>query len=99
VILDSGRGRYGKYAPLAFTEHGAIMAATILNSPRVAEMSVYVLRAFVKARESLQSNAELARELTVLRQSVATLDAETRRQFDQVYEAILGLMNPAAKRQ
>jgi hypothetical protein len=99
VILEIGRGRYGKYAPLAFTEHGAIMAATILNSPRAAEMSVYVVRAFVKARELLQSNAELARELTVLKQSVATLDAETRRQFDHVYEAILGLMNPAAKRQ
>jgi hypothetical protein len=84
---------------LAFTEHGAIMAATVLNSPRAVEMSVYVVRAFVRARELLQSHAELSRELALLKKSVATLDAETRRQFDQVYEAILGLMNPAVRRQ
>jgi hypothetical protein len=46
--------------PLAFTEHGAIMAATILNSPRAVEMSVYVVRAFVQLRELLSSNKELA---------------------------------------
>ena len=84
---------------MAFTEHGAIMAATILNSPRAAQMSVYVVRAFVKARELLASNAELARELNVLKKSIATLDADTRRQFDLVYEAIIGLMSPAAKKQ
>lgn len=54
---DRGPGRL----PLAFTEHGAIMAATVLNSPRAVEMSVYVVRAFVKLREFLASNTELAR--------------------------------------
>jgi hypothetical protein len=83
---------------MAFTEHGAIMAATILNSPRAAQMSVYVVRAFVKLRESLATHTELARELTKLKCRVDTLDADTRSQFDQVYEAILGLMSPAAKR-
>jgi len=99
VTLRSGHGRHRKYLPLAFTEHGAIMAATILNSPRAVQMSVYVVRAFVKARELLNSHADLARELGTLRKSVATLDADTRRQFDVVYEAILGLMNPNARRQ
>ena len=75
------------------------MAASILNSPRAVQMSVYVVRAFVKARELLNSRADLARELGALRKSVATLDADTRRQFDVVYEAILGLMNPSARRQ
>jgi hypothetical protein len=84
---------------MAFTEHGAIMAATILNSPRAEQMSVYVVRAFVKLRESLVAHAELARELATLKGRVDTLDADTRNQFDQVYEAILGLMSPAAKRQ
>src|ERR1700684_3804486 len=46
--------------PLAFTEHGAIQAATILNSPRTVEMSVYVVRAFVKLREVLSTNREFA---------------------------------------
>jgi hypothetical protein len=99
VTLRSGHGRHRKYLPLAFTEHGAIMAATILNSPRAVQMSVYVVRAFVKARELLNSHADLARELGALRKSVATLDADTRCQFDVVYEAILGLMNPGTRRQ
>jgi len=84
---------------MAFTEHGAIMAASILNSPRAERMSVYVVRAFVKMRESLAAHAELARDLRSLKDRVVTLDADTRRQFDQVYEAILGLMSPAAKKQ
>lgn len=99
VTLDGGRGRYRKYVPLAFTEHGAIMAATILNSARAIQMSVYVVRAFVRFRISLSSNKELARELDVLKRSVATLDADTRRQFDHVYEAILGLIAAPVRKQ
>jgi hypothetical protein len=86
-------------APLAFTEHGAIMAATVLNSPRAVQMTIYVVRAFVKMRESLAAHTQLARELTMLKGRVDTLDTETRKQFDLVYEAILGLMSPAAKKQ
>jgi len=52
--------------PLAFTEHGAIMTATVLNSPRAVEMSVYVVRAFVQLRELLSSNKELAKRLDQL---------------------------------
>jgi hypothetical protein len=84
---------------MAFTEHGAIMAATILNSPRAEQMSVYVVRAFVKLRESVVAHTVLARELATLKGRVDTLDAETRSQFEQVYEAILGLMSPSANRQ
>ena len=85
--------------PLAFTEHGAIMAATVLNSARAVQMTIYVVRAFIKVRESLAAHTQLARELAILKNRVDTLDADTRKQFDQVYEAILGLMSPAAKRQ
>jgi hypothetical protein len=80
--------------PLAFNEHGAIMAATVLNSPRAVEMSIYVVRAFVKLRELLASNTDLARKLEALEKSVATLDARTRRQFEEVYGAIRALMAP-----
>jgi hypothetical protein len=85
--------------PLAFTEHGAIMAATVLNSPRAVQMSVYVVRAFVKLRQVLASHSELSRRLQTLERSVAALDADTRKQFDQVYEAILGLMGTNSRRQ
>ena len=99
ATLKTGRGHNLKYLPLAFTEHGAIMAATILNSPRAVEMSVYVVRAFVKLREVLASHAELARKLETLEKSVASLDANTRRQFEEVYGAILSLMGSATAEQ
>ena len=92
-----GRGGTRK-PPRMFTEHGAIMAATVLNSPRAVQMSVYVVRAFVKLREVLASNTTLARRLESLERSVAALDADTRKQFDQVYEAILGLMGSGSRR-
>ena len=66
ATLKGGRGQHSKYLPYAFTEHGAIMAATILNSPRAVEMSVYVVRAFVQLREMLTSNRELARRFAQL---------------------------------
>lgn len=47
----TGRGQHRKYLPYAFTEHGAIMAATILSSPRAIEVSVYVVSAFIRMRE------------------------------------------------
>ena len=85
----------GRRKPLlAFTEHGAIMAATVLNSPRAVQMSVYVVRAFVKLREVLAANEDLARKLEALEKSVATLDADTRKQFKEVYRAIRALMTP-----
>jgi hypothetical protein len=91
VILNVGRGSNLKHLPLAFTEHGAIMAATVLNSPRAVQMTVFVVRAFVKMRESLLVNAVLAREVASLRSRVDLLDENTRKQFEQVFEAILGL--------
>jgi hypothetical protein len=84
--------------PLVFTEHGAMMAASVLNTPRAVGMSVYVVRAFVKLRQVLASNALLARKLDALEKSVATLDASTRRQFEEVYAAIRALMAPPAAR-
>jgi hypothetical protein len=94
-IATSKTGRGGRRKlPMVFTEHGAIMAATVLNSPRAVQMSLYVVRAFVKLREVLASNADLARKLESLERSVAALDANTRRQFQEVYGAILALMGP-----
>ncbi len=61
VILK--RGLHLKHRPFAFTEHGAIMAANILNSPQAAHMSVWVVRAFVKVRGLLTDTRELARIL------------------------------------
>jgi hypothetical protein len=91
ATLKQGRGRHRKYLPLAFTEHGAIMAATVLSSARALEMSIYVVRAFVKLRQVMSSNSVLATKLEALERSIATLDADTRRQFDEIYAAIRAL--------
>ena len=87
--------------PLAFTEHGAIMAATVLSSSRAVEMSVYVVRAFVQLREVLATHKDLAAKLATLeRQTQAlalkhdTLAQNTRLQLKQVFEAIRELMTP-----
>lgn len=90
----SQKHRDPRFPPLTFTEHGATMAAMVLNSPRAVEMSVYVVRAFIRLREALASNAGLARQLAAVERSVATLDAGTRRQFEEVYRTLRALMTP-----
>lgn len=76
VILK--RGRNLKYRPWAFTEHGAIMAATVLASPRAVEMSVYVVRAFVRLRQLARSHAELAKQIAALERRVTGHDEELK---------------------
>jgi len=73
VTSKSSRGGR-RYAPYAFTEHGAIMAASVLNSPRAVEMSVYVVRAFLRLRETLGTNKVLAAKLAELEQRLETHD-------------------------
>ena len=82
AALKAGRGQHRKYVPLAFTEHGAMMAATILNSPRATEASVYVVRAFVRLRQFLANHKDLARRLDAHERKLSSHD-----------QAIAGLMN------
>lgn len=91
----AGPGRGGRrYLPYVFTEHGAIMAATVLNSARAIEMSVYVVRAFVKLREMLSSNRVLSRKLEELEQRLTTrLDAHDDA-IKAILSAIRELTNP-----
>jgi len=80
--------------PRAFTEHGAIMAATVLNSRRAVEVSVYVVRAFVQMRESLASNKQLATRLNELEARVSRrLDGHDDA-IDEILGAIRQLMTP-----
>ncbi len=72
------RGGNVKYPPLAFTEHGALMAATVLNSRRAVQMSIFVVRAFLKLREWVASQAELSTRLAQLEQRVGDHDHELR---------------------
>lgn len=96
-------GRGGRRTlPYAFTEHGAIMAASILNSPRAIQVSVYVVRAFVQLRELIVSNAELALRLADLENKTElmslkhdTFEHGTRVQLKQIIDAIRELMAPS----
>jgi hypothetical protein len=80
--------KFSPVLPLAFTEHGAIMAASVLNTPRAVEVSVVVVRTFLKLREMLATHKELARKLDALEQKY---DA----QFKVVFDAIRHLMAPS----
>jgi phage regulator Rha-like protein len=90
-IVTSKEGRGGRrYAPYAFTEHGAIMAATVLNSERAVQMSVFVVRAFVRLREMLATNRRLAGKMDELENRLDTHDSV----IQELIENIKELMTP-----
>ena len=66
MTLEKGRGRYPKYAPLAFTEHGVAMLSSVLRSKRAAQMNILIIRAFVSLRELLATNKDVADRLEKL---------------------------------
>ena len=79
--------KYSRHLPYAFTEHGAVMVANLLNSPRAAEISVHVVRAFVRMREIITSH-------NLLVQKIADLEKHYDHKFKVVFDAIYELMNP-----
>jgi len=90
IVIGSQKHRDPRFPPYVFTEHGALMLANVLNSERAAQTSVQVVRAFVRLRQMLASNAELARKL-------AALENKYDAQFKVVFDAIRQLMSPPAK--
>ncbi len=74
VTLKTGRGQHRKFLSWAFTEHGAIMAASILNSPAAVSMSVFVVRAFVQMREEIMANADVLKRLAEIDKSLLEHD-------------------------
>ena len=92
VTLDDdahprGRGRYAKYRPHAFTEQGVAMLSSVLKSRRAVQVNVEIMRAFVRLRDMIGHNRELARRLD-------TLESKYDRQFKVVFDAIRELMAP-----
>ena len=88
VISSSHGGR--RYLPNAFTEHGAIMAASVLNSKRAVEMSIFVVRAFVKMREAMVVNQRVEAKLSEFETRLDSHDVE----LQDLIEAIRELMAP-----
>jgi hypothetical protein len=94
IVTGSQKHRDPRLLPYAFTEHGAIMAANVLNSERAVQMSVFVVRAFVKMRSALTDTRELARKL-------AALETELKSRLDlhevaivEVLQRIMKILDP-----
>jgi len=83
--------------PYAFTEHGAIMGATVLNSPQAGEMSVFVVRAFVKMREQFMATATLAKRLAEVEKELLTHDAALRDLYLKIRPMLLPPPEPNRK--
>jgi len=79
-----------RFLPNVFTEHGVIMAASILNTKRAIEVSVFVVRAFVKLRQMLATHKEMAHKLTELEKRLGTHDDAIRSLFNTIRQ----MMNP-----
>lgn len=88
------RGKNIKYLPYAFTEHGAIMAANVLNSPQAVKMSVFVVRAFIKMREMIVANRALAEKLLKLEETLAGRLDVHERAIVHVLERMMQLLSP-----
>jgi uncharacterized protein YjcR len=82
------RGEHSKYLPYAFTEQGVAMLSGVLNSERAVKVNIQIMRTFVRLRQMLASNAELARKLEAL-------ESKYDAQFKVVFDAIRQLMAPA----
>jgi hypothetical protein len=89
VTLKMGRGRHRKYLPFAFTEQGVAMLSSVLRSNRAVRVKIEIMRTFVRLRQMMESNTQLARKL-------AQLEKKYDSQFKIVFDAIRQLMAPPA---
>ena len=85
--------KFSKTLPYAFTEHGAIMAASVLSTQRAIEASIFVVRAFVRLRQMLITHKELALKLSELERKIESHDEN----IQAIFEAIRQLMTPQEK--
>ncbi len=90
IVTGSQKHRDPKKLPWAFTEHGALMAANILRSERAAEMSVFIIRAFVKLREHTAANAAILHRLAKIDSTLLTHDHQLR----EIVQRIMPLLQP-----
>jgi hypothetical protein len=94
IAISSSKHGGRRKLPFVFTEHGAIMAANVLNSKEAVQMSVFVVRAFIKLRETLSTNRELAAKIDELDRKVGTHD----KAIGSIIAAIRQLTAPAARK-
>ena len=96
MILKPGRGQHRKYLPYAFTEQGVAMLSSVLSSPQAIAVNIQIMRAFVRLRELLSSNKELARQFAALESRLNKRLADHDDTIAAILSAIRQLMNPPA---
>jgi hypothetical protein len=89
-IATIKQGQHLKYRPLAFTEHGAIMAASVLNSAKAVAMSIFIVRAFIQQREALSANDAILKRLAEIDQTLLQHNAALR----DLYQKLMPLLQP-----
>jgi hypothetical protein len=97
AISKAGRGGR-RSLPWAFTEHGALQAANILNSPAASAMSVYVIRAFIRLRDELAANAALEKRLAVIEKTLTAHDNTLRDVILKIRPLLLPPTEPNKRR-
>jgi ORF6N domain len=98
IAISKTERRGGRrYLPYVFTEHGAVMAATVLNSPKAVEMSVEVVRAFVRLRQILASNRQLAARVDDLERKMNQSNAGHSKDIGTLFDAVRSLMTVPEK--
>ena len=90
VTLESGRGKYSKYLPMAFTEQGVAMLSSVLRSKRAIQVNIAIMKTFVRLRELMATHRDLA-------EKIAVLESKYDAQFRVVFDAIRKLLAPPAR--
>ncbi|MCB4755924.1 MAG: ORF6N domain-containing protein [Elusimicrobia bacterium] len=90
TLEKSGRGRYPKYRPTAFTEQGVAMLSSVLNSQRAIDVNITIMRAFVRLREMINKHKDLAHKLDELERKVNMHDGHIR----LIFQSMRALLNP-----
>ena len=105
VILETGRGKYPKYAPFAFTEQGVAMLSSVLRSETAIRVNIAVMRAFVAMRNYITTTTQMTAELAEIRAKLALLERadeentaavndlseDMRQELETIYQAIAAL--------
>ena len=95
VTLETGRGKYSKYPPSAFTEQGIAMLSSVLNSERAIAVNIQIMRLFVKMRQLIGQNKQILQKI----EKLEAADMDHDKKLREIYGLIKNLLEPAFKNQ
>jgi ORF6N domain len=93
VTLEEGKGKYPKYLPYAFTEHGVTMLASVLKSKKAIDMNIAIVRAFTAMRHFANSHKDLFEQISDLRKEIETRLGEHDTQLTAIYDALENMLD------